>query len=357
LISYVVAAIGLLLAQAAYLVVRRRLWPALVSVGIGVAIALAAMAIPTPKAEGKSVTVALIQGNVPRIGLDIENQREQVLQYHVAETERLAADVEAGKVAKPDLVIWPENASDVDPYSEASAAQLIQQAADSVGVPILVGAVIANPNDANTLLNAGIVWQPSTSSHPGPGAQYAKQHPVPFAEYIPMRSLARVFSSAVDRVSKDFAPGRTTGVLSLGPARLGDIICFEVSDDGLVRKTVNAGGQILTIQTNNATFGRTPETKQQLAMSRLRAVEHGRWVLVAATSGISAAIAPDGKVVQRTKLFTPAAVVQSVQLSDARTLADRLGNAVELLLVLLGVSAAVLGARRRPATAHVEVTQ
>jgi apolipoprotein N-acyltransferase len=254
-------------------------------------------------------------------------------------------------------VIWPENASDVDPYTDEGAAQLIQQAVDSVGVPVLVGAVIANPNDARTLLNAGIVWQPSSTARPGPGAQYAKQHPVPFAEYIPMRRVARVFSSAVDRVSKDFAPGTRPGVLTVGPARLGDVICFEVSDDALVRKTVNTGGQVLTIQTNNATFGHTPETKQQLAMSRLRAVEHGRWVLVAATSGISAAIAPDGKVVQRTALFTPAAVVQTIHLSDARTLADRLGNATELLLVLLGVSAAALGARRRPVTARAEVTQ
>ena len=77
------------------------------------------MLIPAPTVAGRTVTVALIQGNVPRIGLDIESQRQQVLQYHVAETERLAADVESGKVAKPDLVIWPENASDVDPYTDA----------------------------------------------------------------------------------------------------------------------------------------------------------------------------------------------------------------------------------------------
>jgi apolipoprotein N-acyltransferase len=357
LISYVVAAVGLLLGQAAYLAYRKRLGAAILSGGVAVALAGAAMLIPAPTTAGRTVTVALIQGNVPRVGLDIENQRQQVLQYHVAETKRLAAAIDTGKVAKPDLVIWPENASDVDPYTDGGAAQLIQQAVDSVGVPILVGAVIANPNDANTLLNAGIVWQPSTSTQPGPGAQYAKQHPVPFAEYIPMRRLARVFSSAVDRVSKDFAPGKTPGALSVGPARLGDIICFEVSDDALVRKTVLAGGQVLTIQTNNATFGRTPETKQQLAMSRIRAVEHGRWVLVAATSGISAAIAPSGEVVQRTDLFTPAAVVQTVRLSDAHTLADRLGNATELLLVLLGVSEALWGARRRPARARAEVTQ
>jgi len=348
LVTYVVAAAGLLLAVVTLELRRPRTKAALVALACFLALGLASSAVPAPTANGPKVTVALIQGNVPRIGLDIETQREQVLRYHVTQTERLAADVAAGRVPKPDLVIWPENASDVDPYTDPSARQLIQQAVDAVGVPVLVGAVIANPVDSNTLLNAGITWNPTGSANPGPGPIYAKQHPVPFAEYIPMRRVARVFSSAVNRVSKDFAKGHGPGVLTLGPARIGDVICFEVSDDTLVRRTVDAGAQLITVQTNNATFGRTPETKQQLAMSRLRAVEHGRWVLVASTSGISAAVAPDGTVVQRTGLFTPAEVVQTVRLSDARTPADRLGNVTELLLVLLGVAAVALGGRRKP---------
>lgn len=346
LLTYVVAAAGLLLAVAAIEVRRRRTKAAILALACFLALGLAAAAVPAPTAHGPKVTVALVQGNVPRIGLDIENQREQVLRYHVAQTEKLAADVAAGKVPRPDLVIWPENASDVDPYTDPGARELIQQAVDTVGVPVLVGAVIANPADSSTLLNTGIVWNPSGSANPGPGPRYAKQHPVPFAEYIPMRRVARVFSSAVDRVSKDFAKGHQPGVLTLGPARIGDVICFEVSDDTLVRRTVDAGAQLITVQTNNATFGRTPETEQQLAMSRLRAVEHGRWVLVASTSGISAAVAPDGTLVRRTGLFTPAEIVQTVRLSDARTPADRLGNGTELLLVLLGVAAVALGSRR-----------
>jgi apolipoprotein N-acyltransferase len=354
LVTYAVAATGLGLALAVVGARRRRLGLALPALGCAVALAIVGLLVPTPTAKGPKVTVALVQGNVPRIGLDIENQREQVLRYHVAQTERLAADIKAGKVARPDLVIWPENASDVDPFLDAGARALIQQAVDAVGVPVLVGALITNPRDASTILNVGITWGPSDGAHPGPGAYYAKQHPVPFAEYIPHRKLARVFSSAVDRVARNMAKGHGPGILPLGPARLGDVICFEVSDDTLVRATVNAGAQLLTVQTNNATFGHTPETQQQLAMSRLRAVEHGRWVLVASTSGISAAIAPDGRVVQRTGLFTPAEIVQSVRLSDSRTLADRLGNVSELLLVLLGASAVVIGARRRPSSSEKE---
>jgi apolipoprotein N-acyltransferase len=348
LVTYLVAALGLLIALAVVQLRRGRTKAVVVSLGCLLVLGVAASVLPAPTASGPRITVAVIQGNVPRMGLDIESQRQQVLRYHVAQTEKLAAEVAAGNVAKPALVIWPENASDVDPYTDPTARQLIQQAVDAVGVPVLVGAVIANPVDSRTLLNAGITWNPTGSANPGPGPIYAKQHPVPFAEYIPMRRLARVFSSAVDRVSKDFAKGHGSGVLALGPARIGDVICFEVSDDTLVRRTVDAGAQLITVQTNNATFGRTPETKQQLAMSRLRAVEHGRWVLVASTSGISAMVAPDGKVVQRTGLFTASDLVQDVRLSDARTPADRLGNAGELLLVLLGVAAVVLGGLRRP---------
>jgi apolipoprotein N-acyltransferase len=348
LVSYVVAVVGLLLFFALTSALRRQVPSAAIALACAGALAFVGLAIPTAKPDGAQITVALIQGNVPRIGLDIETQQEQVLRYHVAETEKLAQEVAAGQVAKPDIVIWPENASDVDPYTNPGAKALIQEAVDAVDVPVLVGAVIANPVDNSTILNTGIAWNPTNSPNPGPGVIYVKQHPVPFAEYIPMRKFARIFSSAVDRVSKNFAKGKGPGIMPLANARVGDIICFEVSDDALVRRTVDAGAQLIAVQTNNATFGHTPETKQQLAMSRLRAVEHGRWVVVASTSGISAAVAPDGRVVQRTRLFTPAAVVQTLRLSDTRTLADRLGNTAELLLVLLGVCGVALGARRRP---------
>ena len=297
--------------------------------------------VPTATPTGAEVTVGMIQGNVPRLGLDFNAQREAVLKNHVAGTEALAAEVAAGTKPQPDLVIWPENASDVDPYLDAAAADLIQGAVDSIGVPTLVGAVIENPADPTTLLNVGIVWEPKTATSPGgPGERYVKQHPVPFAEYIPFRSIARRISKEVDRVGRDFAAGSDPGVLQVGPARVGDVICFEVAYDGLVRSTVVSGAQLITVQTNNATFGRTAETEQQLAMSRLRAVEHGRWVLVAATSGVSATIAPDGTVVQRAEIFTAAQIVQPVRLSDTLTPADRVGALPEVILALLGFGAA-----------------
>jgi apolipoprotein N-acyltransferase len=140
-----------------------------------------------------------------------------------------------------------------------------------------------------------------------------------------------------DRIPRDFAPGSDPGVLQLGPARIGDVICFEVAYDREVRDVVEAGARVLVVQTNNATYGRTGQPEQQLAMSRLRAVEHGRTVLVAATSGISAIIAPDGTVTASAPEFTAASLVERVALRDALTVADRLGTWPEWLLGALGL--------------------
>ena len=115
--------------------------------------------------------------------------------------------------------------------------------------------------------------------------------------------VARLFSPEVDLVARNFVAGHRVGVLDAGPARLGDLICFEVAYDNLVRDTVRAGAQLIVVQTNNATFGYTDESVQQLAMSRVRAVESGRAVVHVSTVGVSALIRPDGSVIQHTQLF------------------------------------------------------
>ena len=304
--------------------------------------------LPLPGASltagGDAVTVALIQGNVPRAGLDFNAQRRAVLDNHVERTLELARAVEDGEQAQPDLVIWPENSSDIDPYANEDAARAIDRAAEAIGVPILVGAVVDGPSD--TVRNTAIVWDPDN----GPGDTYDKRHPVPFAEYIPYRSFFRVFSDKVDLVRRDFLPGDEVGVLDVGGAPVGDLICFEVVYDGLARDAVVDGAGMLVVQTNNATFGFTDESEQQLAVSRLRAVEHGRTVAIAATSGISAIVAPDGTVVRDTALFTPAVIVADIAQRDSATVATRLGAAPEWLIAALGVGAlavAVVRGRRR----------
>jgi apolipoprotein N-acyltransferase len=212
--------------------------------------------------------------------------------------------------------------------------------------------VLDGPGDH--VSNAAIVWGPSGSAAPGPGQRYVKRHPVPFAEYIPYRSFFRIFSDKVDLVSKDFAAGDRAGVLQLGPARVGDVICFEVAYDDIVHDVVAGGADLLVVQTNNATFGYTDESVQQIAMSRLRAVEAGRAVVHVSTVGVSGLVEPDGRVVAGSRLFTPAVLESTLPLRTGFTVATRLGVFPEGTLAAAGVllvGVAAVRTRRRPGAA------
>ena len=298
---------------------------------------------PAPDGAGETTTVALIQGSIPERGLAFEDRAREVLDNHVAQTAKLAAQIKAGTVPRPSLIVWPEDASDVDPFEDATAFRAIDAVVKLVDVPVLVGAILEGPGPDHRR-NAGILWSPTT----GPGATYIKRHPVPFAEYIPLRSAAEFVSSDAKSVSQDMVAGHGNGVVKGGPYPIGDVICFEIAYDGLVRSSVAAGARLLVVQTNNATFGHTAETYQQVAMSQLRAVESGRTVLQVATTGLSAVIGPDGRIRERSaKLYTPAILVQSVPLRTVRTPATRVGAIPEYVLAALALVA--LACSLRPA--------
>ena len=325
---------------------RRRAAVAGLALAAVVPLAGAALARPLgPSTPAHSAVVALIQGDVPDRGLEFNARRRQVLDNHVRQTLTLAAQVRAGTVAAPDLVVWPENASDIDPLTNVDAGAQIERAVRAVGVPILVGAILDGPGPDH-VRNVGILWSPVG----GPGSQYVKRHPVPFGEYLPLRPIATRISSDASLIARDMAAGSGTGLVTGGPFPLGDVICFEVAYDSLVRSSVRAGAQLLVVQTNNATFGHSAETYQQLAMTRLRAVENGRTVLQVATSGKSAIVGPDGRILaQSGALFTPAVIVRSVGLSRAMTPATRVGGWPETilsLLALVGVAWSILRSRR-----------
>ena len=214
-----------------------------------------------------------------------------------------------------DFVVWPENATDIDPFRDAQARSQIDEAVRAAGVPVLVGAVVDAPGDPSRVANSGIVWDPQT----GPGDRYVKRHPVPFGEYVPMRS---VLGPLVDRfrlVPRDFIAGTDVGVLSIAGVLVGDVICFEVAYDALVRDTIDGGAQMIVVQTNNATYGGTAQLDQQIAMSRVRAVEHGRPVVVAATSGISAVVDADGSIRSAAGDGGSAVLIESITPSSERT--------------------------------------
>lgn len=319
--------------------------PAVEAIALAGAVTLAGLLVPVPTDADDTVDIAVVQGNVQKPGMDFLGRPMKILNNHVEATLQLAEDVKAGRKPQPDLVIWPENASDLDPHKYREAYARIDLAVRTIGVPVLVGALVDHPTKEGYVENQGIVWDPKT----GPGASYTKQHPVPFGEYVPFRDQLSKVISRLERVPRDFYPGDHTGVMQVGPAKLGDVICFEVAYDEIVRDTVNAGARALVIQTNNATYGRSGQPEQQLVMSKLRAIEHGRAVVTAAPSGISAVVAPDGTIEQRTKEFTQDVLSARIPLRDDTTVADRLGAVPEWVLAMVGVlssAAAIMVSRR-----------
>ncbi|MGW7457522.1 apolipoprotein N-acyltransferase [Streptomyces sp. NPDC054797] len=290
---------------------------------------LAARPLVSDAAEDGTVVAAVIQGNVPRLGLDFNAQRRQVLDNHVDRTVQLAEDVRAGRAPKPDFVVWPENSSDLDPYAQPDAYEAIDRAVKAIGVPVAIGAVVSP--ETGPLRNTMILWDPVA----GPTETYDKRKIQPFGERIPMRSFVRLFSSDVDRVRRDFGPGKEPGVFDMAGSGIGMVTCFEAAFDDAVRSTVRDGAQVIAVPSNNATFGRTQMTYQQLAMDRVRAVEHSRTVLVPVTSGVSAVIRPDGRITAQTKMFTADALVAEIPLRSSRTPATVVGPLPEYALLAL----------------------
>jgi apolipoprotein N-acyltransferase len=360
-VTFMLALAGGLLALATVVVVgsakRRRTAVKAVAIAAGaVAIFVVGLVVPTSTPSGAPIEVAIIQGNVPRLGLEFNAQRRAVLDNHVQATLALAQRVKAGTAKQPDVVIWPENSSDIDPLitddpSNSDATSVIDQAASAINAPILVGAVLEGPG--TNARNAAIVWLPGSGPQSGSTGMYVKQHPVPFAEYIPLRGVARLVSKKVDLVTSDFIAGKTPGVLTMGPATIGDAICFEVAYDNIVRDTVTGGAQLLTVQTNNADFN-PAEARQQLAMVRLRAVEHGRDALMVSTVGISGFADASGGVHNMTGFNVQATELRQLRLGNQRTLATELGEIPEFVASGLAL-AALIGAawlRRRARPLH-----
>jgi len=284
-----------------------------------------------------SVTVAVVQGNVPRLGLQFNTQRRAVLDNHVRETMRLADDVRAGSAPQPQFVIWPEDSSDIDPLLNVDAGQELQAAAQAIGAPILVGTVLdaggpmqETPEYTNTL----IVWNPVT----GPADRHDKEIVQPFGEYLPMPWLFKHLSGYAGHAGH-FVPRKSSDVVHVAGVPVGVATCWEVVFDREPRKAVLNGAQLLAAPSNNATFNQSM-SEQQLAFAKVRAVEHDRYVLVAGTTGISAVIAPDGAELARTEFFQPAYLDTLVRLKTTLTPATRWGPIIQWMLV--GTAGAVI---------------
>lgn len=347
LVSFAVALCGALLA---YAVVDRRQFAVkgpiggagrLVPVALAVAVPVLGLAVPRYGDEGRTVNIGIVQGNVPGRGMyALGDEPAVVLRNHANETKRLAQAVRDGKLPKPDIVVLPENSTDIDPYRDEYARQVIHDSVRDVGVPTLVGAVVAIGEENRA--TRSLVWDPVT----GPGAYYDKQHLVPFGEYTPFKEIVLALWERANLVGRQSVPGDKPGDLKMGPVTIGAVNCYEVAYDDTVRGTVRAGGTPLVVQTNNASYALSNLPPQQLAMSKLRAVEHNRAVVTAATTGISAYVTPDGKVSWQTRELVADMNVVKVPVRTQETIATKVGALPEWALMVMGAAAAGFAAWR-----------
>lgn len=324
---------------------RRWVYVAIAPV-VAIGLAMSGVFVPIDaQASDGMLAVGVVQGNVPDEGLDSFEQARQVTHNHFAETQVLV-----GAHPGPyDLLIWPENSADYDPRVDAETNTIVTHAAQLANAPLLLGTQDLTPEEGR--YNVSLLWSTSGTVLD----EYRKQRPAPFAEFIPIRGFARHFSKDVDRVTKDVLPGEGPATMDLLAPVVGrtitisTIICFEVVYDDIVRKSVRDGGEVIIVQTNNATFGVTAESTQQLAMTKLRAVEFGRTAIQASTVGVSAIVMPDGRVTQQTGLFVPASMYEKVPLRTEMTPAAYLGGVLRWVVLSLGVLITFFAMRKRVA--------
>lgn len=328
-LSFVIALLGALLALTIKSKIRN-----VPKIGFS-AIALTALLIPvitpiglTTEKVGEKV-VAAVQGNA-NAGLFSNLTPGTILQNHLDATELV---FEEKKVV--DLLVWPENASDLDPLRYQEAREKIDALSQRIDAPFVFGTVTKRGEDT---YNSTLLWLPGV----GPVDYYDKKQPVPFAEYAPDREFWRLLApELVDMIPRGYSFGVRDGIYEIDDFKAGTLICFEIAEDWILRELTHQGAEVILSQTNNADFGYSDETFQQAAIARLRAIETGRTVVNISTVGLSAIYLPDGKVLNEVEWYTPAALVETVPLYQGLTPAVVIGsgfdwiNALVLLLLTL----------------------
>jgi apolipoprotein N-acyltransferase len=306
-------------------------------------------ALARPVDESRTVTVAIVQGGVPGNGTDLVSNHRRFTRNQREATVQLASRIQAGEERAPDLVIWPENSTAVDPFTDPEARDAIEASVAAIERPVLVGAV-ADDVDPRRVLNQGIVWDPAT----GPGERYTKRHPVPFGEYIPFRRVLGGINSRLAEIPRDMMAGGSQPPLEVAGTAIAVAICFDVAFDDVLPEQVRDGAELIVVQTSNAMFTGTAQRAQQFAISRARAVETGRSVVVASTNGISGVIAPDGTVAQQSSTRGTEVLVATVPLVSVQTFAVRMRPMLSSGVLVVAVGALLAGLRRRSRTRRVK---
>jgi apolipoprotein N-acyltransferase len=294
-----------------------------------------------PVTESGSIRVLAVQGNADA-GLFADYAWGDNLQDHYRVTAPLfGTDV--------DVVVWPENASDVDPLRYQDAAALVSKVSREMGAPLVVGAITRAGTET---FNSMLLWEFDVETGTDRVLdQYDKIHPVPFAEYLPWREFFYPLAPRLfDMVPRDYSFGTRDTVFEVAGATAGIAICFDIVDDEILWSMMDSGADIIFAPTNNADFGRTDQSIQQLSIARMRAIETGRSVVNISTVGTSAIIDPWGRELDRLPTYEEGYMLHDVPLASHQTPATALGRNLELAVVgftLAGIAIAMAGERGR----------
>lgn len=282
------------------------------------------VASPPINPEAGHIRVAWAQGNA-NAGLFANPVRGSILQNHIDATKTIT---QAGERLDADVLVWPENAVDTNPLGSTRANQRLTNLVDNeLKVPLIFGTITER---GERVYNSSILWKPKL----GPVDWYDKKRPVPFAEYVPDRDFwYSLAPDLVGLISRGYSFGERDGIFKLDKTDAGVLICFEIAIDAVARDLVADGAEVIFSQTNNADFGYSDETYQQFAFARLRAIETGRSIANVSTVGVSAAILPDGSVIDEVATFTSIAKISELPLRSSLTPAFFIALPLKFLIV------------------------
>ena len=312
--------------------------------GTGSAVLLVAVAFvaPSGSSTGETLRIAAVQGGGEQGTSALDVPSSVVTDRHLAATASIEPDPDL------DLVFWPENTMDVVEFEGSEIADEVTAEAARLGVPISVGLTEDVVVDGRRrFTNAQVVITPDGEIV----SRYDKVRRVPFGEYVPLRGVIEKISSAVDRVG-DAVAGTDPAFLDLPTGeRLAVVISWEVFFGGRAREGVRQGAEAILNPTNGASYTGTIVQTQQVASSRLRAIETGRWVVQAAPTGFTAFVSPSGEVVERSGQREQRVITHDVELRTGETWYVSLGDRPFIVAVILVLGASVWGERRRRSTA------
>ncbi|MDD2464418.1 MAG: apolipoprotein N-acyltransferase [Desulfobulbus sp.] len=270
-------------------------------------------------ARSMQARVAVVQGNIDQALKWSSEVKAATVDTYI----KLSRQAISGQDI--ELVVWPETALPFYPQQDplmgrVSAFTGAHNAWLLTGAPLYTLPKPADGNQQIRYYNGAILVGPDGRLH----GRHAKQHLVPFGEYVPLRKYLPFLEPLVVSVG-DFTPGEEKGPITLGPMRLGMLICYESIFPMIAHDAVLGGANLLVNITNDAWYGRSSAPYQSLAMAVFRAVENKRSLIRAANTGVSGFVDPVGHVIEKSDIFTESALVAQVPMVEVTTVYNRQG--------------------------------